>query len=1342
MDIEEFVPVLNDQKKTKNDKLKDKEFRIIGIGTSAGGLEALKIFFDNVPHDFQHSFVVIQHLSPNHKSLMKELLEKNTDLPIIQATNNLKIEKGNIYLLPPRKNIKLKNKKLLLNNKPNKDQLNLPINIFFDSLACEERENSIAIILSGTGSDGTSGIREIHEAGGLVLVQDPEESKFNGMPLSAINTGVVDYILSAKQIPKAVSDFINDNGKFDLEREIENNINIFEKLLSHVRNVMGYDFNYFKKPTLIRRIAKRINLGKFNTFQEYFAHTLTDLKEVETLHYEFLISVTDFYRDREMWNYIKDKILPNFIDGKNKNGKIKIWSVGCSTGQEPYSIADMIYQELFNANRLDIDVKIFASDASANNIKHASKGYYSISDLKSLSLEESERMFEDIARKPHIKDHLRQMVVFSKHDVLIDPPFGKMDMVFCRNLLIYVNKESQKSIIGTLQYSILKNGYLALGKSESLGDYKDYFKEVGPKNKVYKNIKTTHRFFSKNIPLESTKYISQNITNINQSGTSISKYEFVEFLNKSLPTAFDLSFMMVDFNYKILEAVGNFSKYLKLPNKGFSNNILDLVPEYLKSPLNLGFNKALKTTDKVKVEAINTNDYESTHEVIDVIIIPQQSSNINEPSLSNKYLLIFQQRIQKETNFTVVKGVSDNNKSKHIKYLESELKDAKYNLTRLQHELEIRNEELQTSNEELLATNEELQSSNEELQSLNEELYTVNAELNQKVRDLAEANAQIDNILKSSNINTLFLDKELNIRKFTPGILDHFNIVLNDLGRPLRAFTHNFGKSGDDLLDKSKKVIEEGKVFQKEIRDQYKKWYLQRISPFYDSKNIISGVVITFVDISDLKKVEEALTSSRQHYMALYENAPDGYFTLNNEGKISNCNSKTALDLGYNSKNDLFGKKIIDLVHPKWKKKHEEDFSTLLIKGKIENSFLKLIKKDSNTITVLLNGKAVFDKEGNVESIIGTFRDLTEFIETKEELKEKTLAFEHVLENTLAGYWDWNITENLSYLSPTFKMMFGYEDQEIDNSIVSWKKIIHPDDFHLITDAYTEHTKSKGKIPYDCKIRCYHKNGSIVWVWCKGKVIQWNKDKNPVRMVGINLDISSMKAYEEQLKKSNQHLERFAYLASHDLQEPLRTINNFVTLLKEENAKKLNNDAKIYIDYILKSSNRMGELVKSILEYSRIGKRNINNKVDLSILVEDVKNDLSVKIKESNAEISYDKLPVVIGNSIEFHSLFLNLLSNAIKFVKEGESPKITIFSTKNKGGYQISIKDNGMGIAEKNKIKIFEIFKKLHNKDDFEGTGIGLAHCKKIIELYGGEIWVDSQIEKGSTFHLTFKNK
>ncbi|TKD65137.1 PAS domain-containing protein [Flavobacterium sp. ASW18X] len=408
-------------------------------------------------------------------------------------------------------------------------------------------------------------------------------------------------------------------------------------------------------------------------------------------------------------------------------------------------------------------------------------------------------------------------------------------------------------------------------------------------------------------------------------------------------------------------------------------------------------------------------------------------------------------------------------------------------------------------------------------------------------------------------------------------------------------------------------------------------------------------------------------------------------------------------------------------------------------KGKSPFEVVQRFKNAQGNYThIYTRGKVIeWSDEGEPLKMIGTEIDITDSVKVpqlEEELTNKSQIFEQVLENTMAGYWDWNILENTEYLSPSFKKMFGYEDHEMENTPEAWQKIIHPDDLPGVFNVFNAHVESKGEIPYDNEVRYYHKNGSIVWVLCRGKVIEWAEDGSPVRMVGSHIDITHLK----NLLKSNEDLERFAYLASHDLQEPLRTIRDFIALFEEEYGKKIGVEGLSYLEFINNSCNRMNALIKGLLEYSRVGRDSAKTTVDLNHVIADVFKDLKTRIQTQSATINFKRLPKVVGNTVELHSLFLNLIGNALKFRKKEENPFIDITSRRTKGMIEIAIKDNGIGIPEEKVDQVFQIFKRLNSKEEFEGTGIGLSQCKKIVESHDGSIWVTSKFGQGSTFYFT----
>jgi len=876
-----------------------------------------------------------------------------------------------------------------------------------------------------------------------------------------------------------------------------------------------------------------------------------------------------------------------------------------------------------------------------------------------------------------------------------------------------------------MHYSLNLNGYMVLGSSESISSHKHVFEEVYRKEKIYRN-----RRVSKT--LGSSSYLSngntQNFGPKTVRSETVSKQKIAEAINDNL----GITTIIIDGSFNIVDAIGNLSNYITLPNRGFSMNLLKMIPDSFATILRHLVRKSEKSNSTERHNGVELAlEDETVH--VDVYVNAFLEDASGEES---NYMVIFRtaekQKAQKITSKTKPSELD----GLRISQLESELDDTRQSLRNMIEEVETSNEELQATNEELLASNEELQSTNEELQSVNEELHTVNAELQQKIEDLNILNADLDNLFKSADIDIIFLDKQLNIRKFTPNVKRHFNIMESDIGRPLDHFTSSFSQQNAiNLINDVKDVIRKNKGNQYEVQDKNNNWYIQKIVPFLDYNNETQGAIINYIDIQGVKSAQFELERNEAEMRSMFDNAPDMFVSTDKNGIITKCNNEVLRVLGYDSREEVIGRYLLDIhkrIDPEVFKK---DFKKVVKGGVLSDLSYTLISKAGEEIPVRVNAKAIFNEDKSVNSILSSWRDIRQVMKMEDQIKDKNMAFEQVLESTMAGFWDWNIPENTEYLSPSFKKMFGYEDDEMENTPEAWQKIIHPDDLAKVFTCFEEHVASKGAVPYDNEVRYFHKSGRLVWVWCKGKVIEWGENDEPLRMVGSHVNITGLK----NLSQSNKELERFAYIASHDLQEPLRTIEDFITLFKMEYSNTIDEEARTYLDFIEEASSRMGSLIKDILSYSKIGTKKDLAEVNLNELIDNVLKDLYLKIKKSGAKIKRQKLPKINGFNIELHSLFLNLISNALKFTKENTVPLIEIGTIKEyKEGVHIYIKDNGIGIDKKNFDNIFEVFKRLHNQEEFEGTGIGLAHCKKIVDLHEGKIWVESEQGKGSTFHIT----
>lgn len=892
-------------------------FFVVGIGASAGGLDAVQQFFNNISDESGIAFVVVQHLSPDFKSLMPELLAKNTKMKIYTASNNLKIKPNCIYLNQRNKNLIVKDGKLLLIDKAPKDHLNLPIDLFFHSLGESFKERSIGVILSGTGSDGSRGIKTIKETGGTILVQDPETAQFNGMPNSAINTNLPDFILSPQGLAERIVLFtqkrLDNLPTITKEAEYDE---IYKLILAEVHNYSGINFRKYKNNTLLRRLEKRMSLHNFNSLKEYYDFLKEDEKEKSALKQDFLIGVTNFFRDNEAFSLVRNKVVPTVCQSKKTNDNIRIWVPGCSTGEEAYSLA-ILFDRFIRDTKSNIDFKIFATDIDKKSLLKASMGSYPINNFAEIDKEFFEDYFFKTGDQIQIIKRIREKIVFSQHDLTSDPPFIRMDLISCRNLLIYFTATTQQSIINTFQYSLNKNGFLFLGSSESLGSNGRHFNIIDSKWKIFQNINENFRSLQHE-QKDEEHYIdrynpSQDVllpNTRNKLALPINEGSFYRYLSKKhSPVS-----VFIKKDFSILFIQGDFKKWLSQNDGVYKNNLLDMLGAELASIVRNGIRQVIEKRKSLSIEnLLCTVGDEQIH--TDLFFEIAKGLDISEEI----FLVQFGNSVHEKSEEQII--LKDNDLSEfsrqRIDDLEYELKEKKDELQNAIEELEASNEELQSSNEELMSSNEELQSSNEELQSVNEELYTVNTEFQEKNKELENLNNDITNLLNSIEIGTLFLDTNLNIRKFTPEIKRIFKLEDSDIGRSINSFASCFSDNArQSIISDTKSALENLISFEKEINDNEGNWYLKRIKPFITSDKKIEGVLITFININALKKTSLKLSESEKRLSAALEVGKIAWWEVElPTGNIAFSRNKATM-LGHIPEHFKDYRDFMNLIHP------------------------------------------------------------------------------------------------------------------------------------------------------------------------------------------------------------------------------------------------------------------------------------------------------------------------------------------------------------------------------------------------------------------------------------------
>jgi len=908
------------------------KFPIVGIGASAGGLEALEQFLTNVPAKSGMAYVVIQHLDPTQKGMLPELLQRITAMKVCQVTDRMPVKINCVYVIPPNKSMSILNGVLYLFEPVETRGMRLPIDFFLRSLADDRRDMSVGVILSGMGSDGSAGLRAIKEKNGIVVVQDPADAKFDSMPRSAIDIVLADIVAEASELPGRLLEFLKHFPAIRSNRDAEiKDRGSLEKIIILLRTFTGNDFSLYKKNTLYRRIERRMSVHKIDKIASYVHFLQGNPKEVEILFKELLIGVTTFFRDPSVWVTMKETIFPAILSGLQPGTVLRAWIPGCSTGEEAFTLAITFREALEKANQHEgIILQIFATDIDADAIEIARRGLYPANIAADISPERLNRFFVASEEGYRIKTEIREMVVFAQHNIIQHPPFTKIDILSCRNLLIYMDQELQKKLINLFFYSINPDGIMLLGSSETIGNLNHLFSPVESKLKIFRRSLTNHLPELFDFP-----------SSFSRSKTSIARSTITDKNDINIQTLADqllLEFyapsgVLVNEYGDIIYIHGHTGKYME-PAAGKANmNIFAMLREGLRNQFNHAFSKAVTNKETVVLHNIRVNS-NGTLQVVNIDI-----KWIDKPELLYGTLLII---------FTDVKEVHDISPapvpgkrtpgSKREMELEEEAKrmrEAVQNtleeVQTSQEELRSTNEELQSTNEELQSTNEELTTSKEEMQSLNEELQTVNAELQAKVDDYSRVNNDMKNLLNSTEIATLFLDKELNIRRFTLQATKIFKLIKSDIGRPLTDQASDLNYPG--LADDAREVLRTLVFIEKEISASDGRWFLVRIMPYRTSDDRIDGLVITFINISCHKKTEQKLIESEKKNHILLGATSDIKIVLSEDNTIIDLNPEAEAFFGIR-REECTGMDFIRTLIPETSQgRAEESIKEILNKG-------------------------------------------------------------------------------------------------------------------------------------------------------------------------------------------------------------------------------------------------------------------------------------------------------------------------------------------------------------------------------------------------------------------------
>ncbi len=876
--------------------------RVVCLGASAGGLEALEKFFANVPADSGMAFVVVQHLSPDFKSLMGELLSRHTQLKIHPVEEGMVIERDSIYLIPPKKEMIVSGGRLHLTDKDPAQGLSLPIDTFLRSLAQDYQQSAVAVILSGTGSDGSRGIRAIHDAGGIVIVQDERSANFDGMPRSAVDTGIVDAVLPPHQMAEAILRHVNEDQAGPTGGELRpiSEAGIAE-LFGALREAYGIDFSYYKPNTVARRVERRLQMAGATDLNEYVQRVLVDADELNSLYRDLLIGVTKFFRDGEAFDRLRSSVIPQILDRVHPEDELRIWVTGCATGEEAYSLAILVHEALAERRR-PINARVFATDVHRASLEFASAGVYSADALSEVSTERLQRYFVKKGSGYQVTQDLRKLVVFAPHNVVKDAPFTKLNLISCRNLLIYLQADVQQKVLSLFHFGLLANGFLFLGPSESPGDLADEYEVVDRHWKLFRKRRDVRLPANLRLPLSpGLETLRANAVQPAVPARGLPEIQLLRAYDALLEDFVPPS-LLVDEHRKLVHSFAGAGQFLSVPDGRPPDDVLDFVDRDLKLALAGALQRAAKQKQPIVYGSVPSRAVPEDQQLrLSVRPISIQSTG------EEFFLVTFETQHKRPASIAPSAEIDFDEMSRdRLNDVEEELRYTKENLQATVEEMETTNEELQATNEELVASNEELQSTNEELHSVNEELYTVNAEHQRKITELTELTDDMENLLRSTEVGTIFLDRDLRIRKFTPQISRVFQILSQDIGRPLEAFSHNIQHA--TLLDDVRHVLESESPYQLDVQDRHGHWFLLRILP-YRAKNRVDGVVVTLIDIDLLKRSEEKLRQMSK----VFRDGADPIIIEDLHGKIVELNAEAERVYGW-ARDELLGKEITILV--------------------------------------------------------------------------------------------------------------------------------------------------------------------------------------------------------------------------------------------------------------------------------------------------------------------------------------------------------------------------------------------------------------------------------------------
>ncbi|MGJ8624405.1 MAG: chemotaxis protein CheB [Yoonia sp.] len=1442
----------------------------VGIGASAGGLEALRGLVRNLRADVNATYIVAQHMAPHHRSLLSEIIGRETSMAVLDVTDRLVPERNKFYITPPNQNIILEDGMLRLVEPSKEPGAPKPsVDVFFNSLAQGIGEHAVGIVLSGTGSDGAKGIRAIRKHGGITIAQDDLTARYSGMPVSAIETGVIDLVMSPEEIGAQISKIIMMPRNLDKLRASPLSRNGTSEIIQLLMDQTKVNFRHYKTATFQRRVERRMAACEVDNLDDYVAIARKSEKEVGELFKDLLISVTSFFRDAPEFDAIKEHIAT--IVESNTTGQIRVWVPGTATGEEAYSIAFLFCEAMERYGVASkTKLQIFATDIDMNAIEVARKGFYSQSAVDQIPEKLIEKYFDKAVAGFTVKKVIREKMVFSYHNIAQDPPFLKMDMISCRNLLIYFQSNLQAEVFNRFHYALLPSGLLFLGRSEAVAASEALFAQAGLNKHIFFQRPSHQRraprqmTYDKPLPFRPMKTVDAQQAQDEIKAASDTLEGLIGKLGKCA--------IWIDSDMNMVKTYGALDEYTGVPagvistratvllRDPYKQDVQAIVPAVIRSgQMTRGFNRAKKSdpTQRERMTVYPLHDFKTGDDTALVVFEEWEDATV--------------------INVRTTQGENPNIDAleAQVRSLSDELQIAKANLQITVEELETSNEELQafteelqSSNEELQSTNEELETSNEELQSTNEELSTVNEELHVNTGQLTSANQNMSSILDNLMLPLLVVDRNLAITNVSAVAEDFFGIE-QDL-----TFPH-VGRCKQrpgfpNLVEALENTMMSGEPQQWQINEDDYSAIMKIVPHFSHSNELVGAIVVVNDSTKELRKAHFEL-------QLIFEHVPDAIMVLDSDGKVLQANAATS-NLLDEPETDLVGTRFFDHFDADTAAQFQAEDQAVLETGKPSYG--------QNVLATFKDGKQIWANRSLIPAshpqsdgavVYSVTRDVTAQQTAAVALEESELRLDQAVNASGVCLWAYDLEDQTAFWSDRLIDLLGLTQDEFDQNLGTIEGIntyVHPDDLNGVNAAMQAHLDRDG-VPYTPIYRLGTKKNGYIWVESRGSVIRddhgkairftgtlkdvtdkkraeetmrekteqlelaasmsgighwtidvaaktvfWSDqvhvihktDKNTyvptletgidfyhpedrtkvarhvevslakgegfdfdarivrsdgeIRIVrsigspnlgetgdvisvfGVFQDITDPKTRELNLKdtmaelaRSNEELNRFSYVCSHDMKEPVRMIESMAELLINP---KFQADAEKRDDLLRRISvntKRMRGIIDSLLAYSRIDAKVDAEDVDLNRILGELIDSLTLIIEEANATIEIGDMPTVFGAPVHFTQLFHNLISNAIKF-SDKKKPVVRVSSKEVSGGWELLIEDNGPGIPTESRKEIFNIFSRLQRRDEVEGTGLGLSIAQRIVLQYGGQLECRDTKLGGIAFEIYLPNQ